>query len=81
MPRNPDKIYRSDRKREAVWEALDAIPAGREFTLRDLWNRGRVGAGFPMTEAVLRDAVRVGAVECLGRIKAQGAPKLYRRTS
>ncbi len=81
MPPDPSKIYRSDRRREAVWEALDALPVGREFTLRDLWNRGRVGAGFPMTETVLRDAVRIGAVECLGRIKAQGSPKLYRRTS
>lgn len=80
MPRNPLKIYREDRRREAVWEALDALPVDREFTLRDLWNRGRVGAGFPMTEAVLRNAVRIGAVECLGRIKAQGSPKLYRRT-
>lgn len=64
MPRNPNKIYRGDRKREAVWEALDALQPGREFTLWDLWNRGRIGARFPMTEAVLRDAVRVGAVEC-----------------
>jgi hypothetical protein len=79
MPRNQLKIYRGDRRREAVWEALDALPAGAEFTLRTLWNRGRVGAGFPMTEAVLRDAVRIGAVEHLGRLKAQGAPKLYRR--
>lgn len=81
MPRNPLKIYREDRRREAVWEALDALPVGAEFTLTGLWNRGRVGAGFPMTEAVLRDAVRIGAVECLGRIKAQGSPKLYRRRS
>lgn len=81
MPRNPNKIYRGDRKREAVWEALDALPAGAEFTLRDLWNRGRVGAGFPMTAEVVRDAVRAGAVECIGRIKAQGSPKLYRRRS
>lgn len=36
MPRDPHKIYRSDRKREAVWEALDALPAGTEFTLRSL---------------------------------------------
>lgn len=62
------------------WEALDALPVSAEFTLTSLWNCGRVGAGFPMTEAVLRDAVRIGAVECLGRIKAQGSPKLYRRT-
>lgn len=79
--RDPLKIYRSDRKREAVWEALDALPVGAEFTLRDLWNRGRIGVGFPMTETVLRDAVRIGVVECLGRVKAQGSPKLYRRTS
>lgn len=81
MPRNPNKIYRGDRKREAVWEALDAIPTGREFTLRDLWNHGRVGASFPTTQAVLRDAVRIGAVECIGRLKTQGSPKVYRRTS
>lgn len=81
MPRNPLKIYREDRRREAVWEALDAIPVGREFTLWDLWNRGRIGARFPMTEAVLRNAVRIGAVECLGRLGTQGAPKVYRRTS
>ena len=80
MPRNPLKIYRGDRKREAVWEALDALPAGREFTLRDLWNHGRIGAGFPMTADVLRDAVRIGAVECVGRLGTQGAPKVYRRT-
>lgn len=79
MPRNPNRVYRSDRKREAVWEALDAIPAGIKFTLRDPWNHGRVGAGFPMTETVLRDAVRIGAVECAGRLGTQGAPKVYRR--
>lgn len=79
MPRNPDKIYRGDRKREAVWEALDAIPVGTEFTLRDLWNRGRVGASFPTTQIVLRDAVRIGAVECIGRLAIQGTPKVYRR--
>lgn len=77
--RNPDKIYRSDRKREAVWEALDRLPPGAESTLRDLWNHGRVGASFPLTETVLREAVRVGAVECLGRLRVHGCPKLYRR--
>lgn len=85
MPRDPLKIYRSDRRREAVWEALDALPAGVEFTLRQLW-RGEVGsrrypASFPMTADVLRDAVCVGAVECVGRLGTQGAPKLYRRVS
>lgn len=79
MPRDPHKIYRSDRRREAVWEALDALPVGAEFTLRDLWNCGRIGAPFPTAQAVLRDAVRIGAVECLGRLGTQGAPKLYRR--
>lgn len=79
MPRDPLKVYRDDRRREAVWEALDALPVGAEFTLRALWNRGRIGAGFPMTATVLRDAVRIGAVECLGRLRTQGAPKLYRR--
>lgn len=79
MPRDSSKIYRDERRREAVWEALDAIPAGAEFTLRSLWNRGLVGASFPTTQTVLRDAVRIGAVECLGRLKTQGAPKLYRR--
>lgn len=79
MPRDPLKIYRSDRRREAVWEALDALPAGREFTLRDLWDRGRVGAPFPTAQAVLRDAVRIGAVKCIGRLGTQGVPKLYRR--
>jgi len=83
MPRDPHKIYRNDRQREAVWEALDALPAGAEFTLRQLW-RGEVGvrrypASFPMTADVLRDAVRVGAVECVGRLRTQGAPKVYRR--
>lgn len=80
MPRNPLKIYREDRRREAVWGALDALPVGREFTLRDLWNHGRIGAGFPMTATVVRDAVRIGAVECVGRLGTQGAPKVYRRT-
>ena len=80
MPRDSNKIYRSDRRREAVWEALDAFPAGAEFTLRDLWNWGRVGAPFPMAATVLRDAVRIGAVECVGRDTTQGAPKRYRRT-
>jgi len=83
MPRDPAKVYRGDRQREAVWEALDALPVGVEFTLQQLW-RGEVGgrrypASFPMTATVLRDAVRIGAVECLGRLKTQGAPKLYRR--
>lgn len=81
MPRNPFKIYRSDRKREAVWEALDAMPPGAEFTLRDLWDRGRVGASFPLTETVLREAVRIRAVECLGRLRVRGSPKVYRRAS
>jgi len=83
MSRDPHKIYRDDRRREAVWEALDALLAGAEFTIRQLW-RGEVGvrrypASFPMTADVLRDAVRVGAVECVGRLRTQGAPKLYRR--
>lgn len=83
MPRNPAKVYRDDRQREAVWEALDALPVGAEFTMRQLW-RGEVGsrrypASFPMTATVVRDAVRIGAVECLGRLRTQGAPKLYRR--
>jgi hypothetical protein len=83
MPRDPLKIYREDWKREAAWAALDALPVGAEFTIRQLW-RGEVGsrrypASFPMTADVLRDAVRIGAVECLGRLRVQGAPKLYRR--
>jgi len=83
MPRDPLKVYRSDRRRESAWEALDALPAGAEFTLRQLW-RGEVGgrkypASFPMTADVLRDAVRIGSVEYLGRLRTQGAPKLYRR--
>lgn len=85
MPRDLLKIYRSDRRREAAWETLDALPAGVEFTLRQLW-RGKVGArrypaSFPMTADVLRDAARVGAVECVGRLRTQGAPKVYRRAS
>jgi hypothetical protein len=83
MSRDPLKVYRSDRRRESAWEALDALPVGAEFTLRQLW-RGEVGgrsypASFPLTADVLRDAVRVGAVECIGRLGTQGAPKLYRR--
>lgn len=79
MPRDPSKIYRSDLRREAVWNALDKLQPGTEFTLRDLWNHGRVGASFPMAATVLRNAVRIGGVECLGRLRTQGAPKLYRR--
>jgi hypothetical protein len=83
MPRDPLKIYRSDRRREAVWEALDALPVGTEFTIRQVW-LGEVGvrscpASFPMKADVLRDAVRIGAVECAGKLRTQGAPKLYQR--
>lgn len=81
MPRDPNKIYRHERRRERVWEALDATPAGAEFTLRQLWDRGLVGASFPTTQAVLREAVRIGAVECVGWDATQGAPKRYRRRS
>lgn len=85
MPRDPLKVYRDDRRREAVWETLDALPVGVEFTMRQLC-RGEVGsrrypASFPMTATVHRGAVRIGAVECLGRLRTQGAPKLYRRVS
>lgn len=83
MPRDPLKVYRDDRRREAVWEALDALPVGAEFTLRQLW-RGEVGgrsypASYPMTRTVLRDAVAAGFVEKLGRLSVHGAPNLYRR--
>jgi hypothetical protein len=83
MPRDPLKVYRDDRRREAVWEALDAPPVGVEFTLRQLW-RGDVGgrqfpASYSMTRTVLRDAVAAGFVEKTGRLAVHGAPNVYRR--
>lgn len=86
MPgRSPNKVYRSDQHRESAWEALDAIPVGVEFTVRDVWN-GRHGrrsyAGYPMTYTVVRDAYRAGLIETTGRDHTQqGCPRLYRRVS
>jgi hypothetical protein len=84
MPgRRPDKIYRDDERRESAWEALDALPVGIEFTVRDVW-LGRFGArphcGFPMTYTVVRDALRHGLLTTTGRDHAQqGCPRLYLR--
>jgi hypothetical protein len=77
----PDKIYRFDRQRETVWEALDRLEPGRPFTLDDVW-RGRLGyvsATYSMTRNVVADAVRLGYVEHLGRLSCHGAPNVYRR--
>ena len=86
MPgRRPDKVYRSDFRRESAWEALDSIPPGTEFTVRELWD-GRFGtrshAGFPMTYTVVRDALKAGLIETTGRDHTrQGCPRLYRRAA
>jgi hypothetical protein len=85
MPgRDPNKVYRSDWRRECAWEALDGIPTGVEFTVRDVWD-GTYGprshAGFPMTYQVVRDALNAGLIETTGRDHTrQGCPRLYRRT-
>jgi hypothetical protein len=78
----PDRIYRGDRQRESVWEALDAMPAGTEFTLRGLWKgrHGPVGAHYSMVRNVVADAERLLAVERIGRAPSQGGPVLFRRT-
>lgn len=77
----PERIYRGDRERESVWEALDAMPPGTQFTLMGLWKgrHGPVGAHYTMVANVVRDAIAIGAVERLGRLKAQGGPLLLRK--
>jgi len=86
MPgRGPNKVYRSDLCRESAWEALDALPAGVEFTVRDVW-LGRFGlrarCSFPMLYAVVRQALGLGFLATPGRDHTQqGCPRLYRRTS
>jgi len=84
MPgRDPNKVYRSDHRRERAWEALDEVPPGAEFTVRQLWT-GELGprpcAGFSMTYQVVRDALKAGLLETTGRDHTkQGCPRLYRR--
>lgn len=84
MPgRDPNRIYRDEQRREHVYEALDAVPAGAEFTVRDLWT-GRVGSrphtSFSLTYRVIRDALHAGLIETTGRDHTkQGCPRLYRR--
>jgi hypothetical protein len=86
MPgRDPNKVYRCDWRRERAWEALDAVPAGVEFTVRQLWT-GEFGSRphttFSMTYRVIRDALNAGLLETTGRDHTrQGCPRLYRRTS
>lgn len=77
----PNRIYKGDRQRESVWEALDAMPPGTEFTLGGLWKgrHGRVGAHYSMVRNVVADAVRIGAIERIGRAPGQGAPALFRK--
>ena len=78
----PDRIYWGDRQRESVWEALDAMVPGAQFTLMGLWQgrHGRVGAHYTMVAQVVRDAIALGAVERLGRLPSQGGPWLLRKT-
>lgn len=82
MPRDPLKIYRSDRQRENAWEVLDRIPDGAEFTLSQIWRgeHGPVRATYSMLRNVVNDAVGLGFVERLGRNSEWGAPRVYRRT-
>ena len=82
MDYNP-RIRNNERRRELVFEALDAVPPGTEFTVRDLWT-GRVGSppytSFSLTYRVIRDALRAGLIETTGRDHThQGCPRLYRR--
>lgn len=80
---NP-RIRNNERRRELVFEALDAVPARIEFTVRDLW-LGRFGSRLPVsfgiTYRVIRDALHAGLIETTGRDHTrQGCPRLYRRT-
>ena len=84
MPgRDPTRIYRDDVRREQVYEALDDVPAGLEFTVRQLWT-GEFGprpyTTFSMTYRVVREALKAGLLETTGRDHTrQGCPRLYRR--
>lgn len=78
--RRCDHVTRANRQRETVWEALDEMPAGREFTIDQLWRQRGVNATHSMVATVVRDAVSLGLVERLGRLPAQGRPLLLRMT-
>lgn len=82
MAYNP-RIRNNELRRELVFESLDAVPAGIEFTVRDLW-LGRFGSRLPVsfgiTYRVIRDALGAGLIETTGRDHThQGCPRLYRR--
>jgi hypothetical protein len=85
MGRYPNVIYRGDLEREEVFEALDLIKPGTEFTYREV-RQAAVNAGRPlnclgsMLQTALREAKAAGLIEHIGRDHTRpGCPNLYRR--
>lgn len=78
MPRGLGNVYRSERDRAAAWTALDDLTPGQAFTLMDLFEAS--DADMATLRRAVRDAVRVGLVERLGRDHDRlHGPYTYRR--
>lgn len=77
MPRYPWKIYRNDIEEESAWETLDSMEIDEDFTIAEVWNS--CAASYGMCARVIRQAIANGSVQYIGRLKVQGAPKVFRR--
>lgn len=73
---------RHDRARQSVLDAIDRIPPGTQFLIKDLWHGRRFGpvyAPYGLVAALCREAVEAGAIVRIGRYPSQGGPVLYRK--